>query len=384
MKKLTAMAMAAMMVLSLTGCGGSSGGSAETTAATTAAQTAEETTTAGEAAEDSAEDAAPDTASAEEPSSGDDYTSMEGPSYTLRCATNHSESFCTSTALKEFAKNVNERTGGRITIDIYYDAVLGEEKSCLEQLQYGGLDFLRGNISPLAEFHDGLNALQMPFIYKDTQHFWDAYGTIGMEMMKSEQMQKAGLYGLTFYDGGARDFYNSKREIHTPEDIKGLNIRVQESSLMMGMVEALGGNPQPMPYADVYSGLQTGVIDGAENSIAQYLEVSHYEVAKYLTLDNHTRAADTLIMSNKTRETLSEDDMKVIEQCALESWELQKKLWETAEAEALEKLKDSGVVVTELTPEEQATFETACAEFVKTFEGGKYSDILSQIEALAK
>ncbi len=377
MKKLTAMTMAAMMVLSLTACGGGAGEST-TAAPTTAAETAKETAAApGETKE------AGETEAAETPS-GDYSTSMEGPSYTLRCATNHSETFCTSTALKEFAKNVNERTGGRITIDIYYDAVLGEEKSCLEQLQYGGLDFLRGNISPLAEFHDGLNALQMPFIYKDTQHFWDAYGTIGMEMMKSEEMQQAGLYGLTFYDGGARDFYNSKREIHTPEDMKGLNIRVQESSLMMGMVEALGGNPQPMPYADVYSGLQTGVIDGAENSIAQYLEVSHYEVANYLTLDNHTRAADTLIMSNKTRETLGEADMKVIEECALESWELQKKLWEEAEGEALAKLKESGVVVTELTPEEQAKFEDACGSFVEGFEGGKYSDILAQIAALAK
>ncbi len=374
MKK-TAMVMAAMMALSLTACGSGSGSNSApaTTAATTAAATEAATTEAETtAAEESAEAA------------GDYFTSMEGPSYTLRCATNHSQTFCTSLALQDFAKNVNERTGGRITIEIYYDAVLGEEKACLEQLQYGGLDFLRGNISPLAEFHDGLNALQMPFIYKDTQHFWDAYGTIGMEMMKSEEMQKAGLYGLTFYDGGARNFYNSKREIHTPADMKGLNIRVQESSLMMGMVEALGGNPQPMPYADVYSGLQTGVIDGAENSIAQYLEVSHYEVAKYLTLDNHTRAADTLIMSNKTREMLGEDDMKVIEQCALESWELQKKLWAEAETEALDKLKDSGVTVTELTADEQAQFEDACAAFVESFEDGKYKDILAEIAALAK
>ncbi len=383
MKKLTAMTMAAMMVWSLTACGGGDGGS--TTAAPTAApasqEAAKETEAAGESLEETKDEEA---AGAAQTSSGDYATSMEGPTYTLRCATNHSESFCTSQALKEFAKNVNERTGGRITIDIYYDAVLGEEKSCLEQLQYGGLDFLRGNISPLAEFHDGLNALQMPFIYKDTKHFWDAYGTIGMEMMKSEEMQQAGLFGLTFYDGGARNFYNSKREIHTPEDMKGLNIRVQESSLMMGMVEALGGNPQPMPYADVYSGLQTGVIDGAENSIAQYLEVSHYEVAKYLTLDNHTRAADTLIMSNKTRETLGEADMKVIEECALESWELQKELWAEAEGEALDKLKESGVVVTELTPEEQGQFEDACAAFVEGFEGGKYKDILAEIAAMAE
>ena len=214
MKKLGLVLLAGAVAASLAACGGSKDSASTTTAPAASAGTEAET------AEAESSEAAAST----------------GESMVLRCATNHSESFCTSKALQEFAKNVNERTDGRITIEIYYDAVLGEEKACLEQLQYGGLDLLRGNISPLAEFYDGLNALQMPFIYKDTQHFWDAHSTIGMEMMQSEEMQAAGLYGLTFYDGGARNFYNSKHEIHTPDDMKGLNVRVQESELMMGMV----------------------------------------------------------------------------------------------------------------------------------------------------
>ena len=306
MKKLVSMILVGASVLSLCACGGGSSTPATTqapadTTAAPADSKAEETTAAA----------------AQEPAAS-------GESYTFRCSTNHAESFCTSVGLAKFAELVKERTDGRINIEMYYDAVLGDEKSAIEQVQYGGLEFARVNISPLAEFVDGFNALMMPYIYTSNEHFWKVHeGEIGMGMLKGEDMTKAGMYGLTYYDGGTRCFYNSKKEVHTPADMKGLTIRVQESSLMMGMIEALGASPQPMPFGDVYSGLQTGVIDGAENSIAQYLEMSHYEVAPYLALDNHVRAADCLIMSEKTRQMLSAEDMEIIEAAALESWDYQ-------------------------------------------------------------
>ncbi len=282
--------------------------------------------------------------------------------------------------MQYWADKVFERTDGRIKIDVFYDAVLGDEKSIIEQLQYGGIEFGRVNISPLAEFVDNFNALMMPYVYRDDQHFWNVMGgEIGMGMLRGEEMQKAGFYGLTFYDGGTRNFYNSKRVVRTPKDMVGLNIRVQESNLMIGMVKALGANATAMPYGDVYSGLQTGTIDGAENSVVQYLEVSHYEVAPFLTIDNHTRAADTLLMSEKVRAKLSADDIKIIEDAAVESWDYQKKLWAESDAEALSKLKKAGVSVTTLSEGEVKQFMDACSKLATTYNNGKYKDIIAKM-----
>lgn len=305
------------------------------------------------------------------------------PEYTFKCSTNHAESFSTSRGLQYWADKVLERTDGRIKIDVFYDAVLGDEKSIIEQLQYGGIEFGRVNISPLAEFVDDFNALMMPYVYRDDQHFWNVMGgEIGMGMLRGEEMQNAGFYGLTFYDGGTRNFYNSKRIIKKPKDMVGLNIRVQESNLMIGMIKALGANATAMPYGDVYSGLQTGTIDGAENSVVQYLEVSHYEVSPFLTIDNHTRAADTLVMSKKVLDKLSAADLKIIEDAAVESWDYQKKLWAESDAEALKALKKAGVTVTTLTEGEVKLFMDACDQLASTYNGGKYKSIIAKMAAV--
>lgn len=315
------------------------------------------------------------------PDNGGDTANTE--TYTFRCSTNHAEGFNVSVALRHWADLVKERTDGRINIEIYYDAVLGDEKSAIEQCQYGGLEFARVNISPMSEFVDEFNALGMPYLYDNDEHFWEALETIGMDLMRSQEMVDAGFYGLTWYDGGTRNFYNSQKEIHTPADMAGLDIRVQESALMISMVEALGANATAMPYGDVYSGLQTGVIDGAENSVVQYLEVSHYEVSPYITLDGHTRSPDMLVMSQKTREMLSEEDVQIIADAAIESWELQRGLWAEVDAEARATLEERGVTFTDLTDEEFQAFVDACAPMWEEYEGGKYMDTINAVRALA-
>lgn len=347
MKCTTALAAAA----GLAACGGS-GNSTSTTASSTAGSTA-----AGS-------------------------TAASGETVKYRCSTNHSQTFCTSVALDYWADLVKERTNGRIEIDNYFDAVLGDEKSAIEQCQYGGLEFARVNISPMCEFVDNLNALSMPYIYKNDEHFWKVTESLGMDMLQSDEMKAAGFYGLTWYDGGTRNFYNSKREIHTPADMKGMNIRVQESNLMISMVEALGAVATAMPYGDVYSGLQTGVIDGAENSLVQYKEVSHCEVAKYFTLDGHTRAPDMLVMSEKVRQQLSDDDVKIIADAAIESWEYQRKLWAEAEADVRADLEAAGNVIIDLTEDEFQQFVDACSPLWETYNDGKYLDIVKEAVAM--
>ncbi len=206
-------------------------------------------------------------------------SASDGKQMVLRYAEIQAQDYPTTQAAYKFAEMVEEKTGGRIHIDVYYGGQLGDEKALIEQLQFGGIDFTRASISPLSEFEKSLNVLSLPYLYKDADQMWRVLeGDIGEDFLKS--VEKAGIIGLSWYDAGARNFYNSKKPVTKLDDLKGLKIRVQESQLMMGMVSALGASATPMAYGEVYSGLQTGVIDGAENNWPSYESTSHYEVAK--------------------------------------------------------------------------------------------------------
>jgi len=322
-----------------------------------------------------------------QPSGSTGTTDTEQPSspqktMTLRLSTNHTEDYPTGKAVAKFAEIVKEKTNGEIVVECYYNAVLGEEKAAIEQLQYGGLDFARVSISPLAEFVDDYNGLQMPYIYRDSEHYWKVLnGDIGMGLLKSDKMLENNMFGLCYYDGGARSFYFSKAKVRTPDDIKGLNIRVQESALMMGMVSAMGGNPTPMASGEIYSALQTGVVDGAENNLPYYLSQSHNEVAPYITLDEHTRAPDILIMSKKLKDSLTAEQLKIIEEAALESSDYQRELWAQSEKESEEKCIELGSEIIRLTPEEKQLFMESVKE-LNAKEGAKYKDMLDAIAAM--
>jgi len=171
---------------------------------------------------------------------------------TMRLAETHAQDYPTTRGNYHFAELVEERTNGRIKIEVYHSAQLGEERAAIEQVQFGAIDFTRVSISPLAAFSPGLDAMQMPFLYRDGAHMWNVLlGPIGDEMLAS--VEDAGFIGLAWYDSGARNFYNSVRPIRTVADMQGLRIRVQESRLMVGLVEALGAVATPMPFGEVYS-----------------------------------------------------------------------------------------------------------------------------------
>ena len=281
----------------------------------------------------------------------------------LRYAENQPQDYPTTQAAYKFADLVNEKTNGRVAVEVYYGATLGDEKSVIEQLQFGGIDFTRVSLSPLAEFNKSLNVLQMPYLYTDADQMWRVLeGEIGEEFLAS--MSESGMTGLSWFDAGARNFYNSQREINSLEDMKGLKIRVQESELMMDMVKALGAEPTPMAYGEVYSSLQTGVIDGAENNWPSYESTSHYEVAKYFVLDGHTRVPEPQLVSNKTMEKLAALDPSfpdIIRECAKESAKVERELWAEKEAASEAKVREGGSVITELSAEEIAKFQDAMA-----------------------
>ncbi len=276
----------------------------------------------------------------------------------LRLAETHVQDYPTTQGNYYFAELVEERTNGRITIEVYHSSQLGEERDVIEQVQFGAIDFTRVSISPLAAFSPSLDALQMPYLYRDADHMWNVLkGEIGDEFLAS--LEPADFVGLAWYDSGARSFYNSVREIKTVADMEGLKFRVQQSDLMVGLVEALGAVATPMPFGEVYSGLQTGVIDGAENNWPSYYSTSHYEVAQYYTLDRHTRVPEILIGSKIVMDRLSEEDQEIIRQAAKDSIDYQIEQWANFVEVSEEEIRAAGNVITELTPEAYAEFQAA-------------------------
>ena len=373
MKKRSVM-MALGLVMTLTACGG---GNAGTTAAPSSGS---ETQTEAKAEEKTEGDTA-----AQEENKEESKTEASGDTVTLKLSNNQPDGNCTTIAVEWFADQVRERTDGRVNIEVYNNGTLGDAISCLEQLQYGGMDIVKADLSTMTNFVDEYNALMMPYIYKNTEHFWKVHGgDIGMGILRGDKMKEKKLYGLTYYDGGTRCFYNTKKEIHSPADMKGMLVRVQQSELMMSMVEALGGQSVATAYSEVYSALQTGVVDAAENSIVNYLDQSHFEVAPYFVEDHHTRSADILVMGEKSREKLSAEDLKIIDDTALESWEYQKELWAEAEQESKQKLLEQDVTITELTEDELKAFQDACEPIWYSYEGGAYKDIIDQIVEAGK
>ena len=296
----------------------------------------------------------------------------------LRYAENQPQDYPTTQAAYKFAEMVEQKTNGRIHIDVYYGAQLGDEKSVIEQLQFGAIDFTRVSISPLSEFDKSLNVLQLPYLYKDAAQMWRVLdGELGEKFLSN--VSSSNLIGLSWFDAGARNFYNSKRPVTKLADLKGLKIRVQESQLMMGMVAAVGANATPMAYGEVYSALQTGVIDGAENNWPSYESTSHYEVSKYYVLDEHTRVPEMQMISKKTWEKLSPEDQKIIKECALESAKIERELWAAKEKASEEKVKAGGAVITELEPGEKEKFQAAMAPLYAQF-GAGYEDLIKQIQ----
>ncbi len=263
----------------------------------------------------------------------------------LRLAETHPIDYPTTKGDLEFARLVAERSNGRIKIEVYPDAQLGQEKEAIEQVQFGGIDFTRVSISPLASFASQFDALQLPYVFGSSDHEWKVLnGPIGDEMLAS--LEPAGFIGLSWFESGARNFYNTTHPIKSPDDLKGLRIRVQQSDLMVGMVNSLGAIAVPMAYGEVYSGLQTGLIEGAENNWPSYMSTGHYEVAKYYTLDEHTRVPEITIGSKISLGKLSAADRSLIMKAAKDSMPYQISQWSAYKKTAEDKVRAAGAVIT--------------------------------------
>lgn len=299
------------------------------------------------------------------------------PEYVFSYAENQTEDYPTTLGAKRFAELVAERTNGRIRIVVEAEGRLGNELDVIQQMQYGGIDFARVSLSQLAAYVPELNVLQMPYLYADSEHMWRVLdGEIGDTFLQGVQEHE--LVGLSWYDAGSRNFYNSVKTITSPEDMKGMRIRVQESDVMMDMVVALDAIAVPISYEEVYSSLERGLCDGAENNWPSYEAMDHYEVAKYFTVDEHTRVPEMQICSIQTWKKLSEEDRKILAECAAESALYQRELWTLREEESRKIALRKGVQEVVLTAEEKALFQSEMSEIYEKY-CSDYMDIIDRI-----
>ena len=240
-------------------------------------------------------------------------------------------------------ERLEEKSNGTMTIDIYPNQQLGSERESLELLQIGSLGMTKVSTGVLENFVPKLKVFGLPFLFRDRDHRFSVLeGEIG-EALLNDGLDKR-LKGLTFYDAGSRSFY-TKTPIETPEDLQGKKLRVMESNTAINMVKLLGGSPTPISWGELYTALQQGIVDGAENNLPSFYLSRHYEVCKYYLVDEHTALPDELLISTLIWDDLSEQEKIWLKEAAMESSEFEKGIWREAELEALEAIQEAGVTV---------------------------------------
>lgn len=354
---------AAMAVTSLTACGGSE---TETTAAAAAAEEA----------------GAGETEAAEE-AGGEEAAASEGETYTLRYAELNPDGHIMDECGDYFAQLVNEKSGGRITIQVFPAGQLGDEKTMYQTIQMGGgaIDICRANTNSLVDFGaKKLTLFGLPFIFRDRDHLWNVLNSeIGDEFKGELQAEGTGMVGLFYLDEGSRNFFTKEGvEIRTAEDLKGLKLRVPTTDLMSDTVAALGAQSTPISFSELYSALQTGTVDGAEQPHSGYYSNKYAEVAPNYSLTGHTYSPSIVIMAESVWNNLSDADKAIIEEAAKETEQWNRENIEKLDAELLEQIKAEGANVIEI--EDKSSFIEATKDVVAEYAAG-YEDYYEQILA---
>ncbi len=242
------------------------------------------------------------------------------------------------------AERLAEKSNNSLQIKIYPSQQLGTERQCVELLQIGSLGMTKVSSGVLENFAPSMKIFGLPFLFEDKQHGYRVLdGEIGKQLL--DESAKYWLKGIAFYDAGYRSFYTKDRSVSHPDDLKGLKIRVMESVSAMNMVRSLGGSPTPISWGELYTSLQQGIVDGAENNPPSFYLSHHYEVCKNYILDEHSYLPDVLIMSTIVWESLDTQQQKWLMEAAQESVIYQRKIWAEAEEHALAEVKKAGVRV---------------------------------------
>ncbi len=298
---------------------------------------------------------------------------------TLRSTDIHPTDYPTVEAVRFMGKLLEERTKNRLKINVFHSAQLGNEKDTIEQTRFGVIDINRINMAPFNNLIPATNVPSLPFIFRSVAHMRTVMdGPIGEGLLK--EFEKHDLVGLAFYDSGSRSFYNSKRAINSPADMKGLKIRVQQSDMFVALVSALGANATPMAFGEVYSALQTGVIDGAENNWPSFESTKHFEVSKFYSLTEHSLSPEVLVMSKRSYDKLSAEDQGIIKAAAKESVAKMRELWDAREKASEAKVKAGGALVNAI--EKQPFIDAMKPVYDKFVVDPALKDMVAKIQAV--
>lgn len=297
----------------------------------------------------------------------------------LRSSDTHPDGYPTVEAVKYFGELVKERTNGRYSVEVYHSAQLGQEADTIEQVRSGVIDLNRVSMAPWNSLVPLTMIPSLPYLFTSPEHARKVMaGEIGDEIAKG--FEDHGVVVLAFYDGGARSFYNSKKPINSIEDLKGQKYRVIQSDVFVDMVAALGATATPMPYGEVYSGIETGVIDGAENNFPSYESAKHFEVAKYYALDEHTIVPEVFVMSKMAWDRLSDEDKEIFKQAGKESMEKQWELWDARVAQSRKIVEEAGSQIT--TPDKQPFIDAMKPVYDKYVNTPELKDLVARIQAV--
>lgn len=248
-------------------------------------------------------------------------------------------------AMEFFAEKVKEKSGGKLVVDIYPSSQLGGERESLELLQIGSLAMTKVSSAVMENFSPKLQIFGYPYLFRNKEHRYRVYDSkLGKDLL--EDGEQYWLKGLTYFDAGSRSFYTKNTTVTTPDDLDGLKIRVMESPTAINLVKILGGSPTPVSWGELYTSLQQGVVEGAENNLPSFYTSKHYEIAKEFSMDEHSSIPDILVMSTLIYNELNPEEQKWIQESADEAAVIQRELWEAAEEEALQEIILAGVNVT--------------------------------------
>jgi len=276
------------------------------------------------------------------------------------------------------AEKLAEKSQGKMRVDIYPSGQLGAERELIELLQIGSLAMTKVSASPMESFVPEMKIFSIPYVFSSEDHLWKILtGPIGKSILVAGEDYR--LRGLCYYDAGSRSFYTKDKPINSPADLKGLKIRVQKSLTSVKMIQSLGGSATPISWGELYTALQQGVVDGAENNPPSFYLSKHYEVCKFYSLDEHTAVPDILLMSTHIWESLTDQQQIWLQEAVDESVLYQKKVWKESSDHALAEVQKAGVQV--IYPE-KAPFQEAVREMHESYRGTPIYELIMKIDAI--
>lgn len=281
-------------------------------------------------------------------------------------------------AMEYMSEELLDISGGQMLIEVYPNGQLGSETDCIEQVQRGALAMVKTSTAPMEGFIPEMALFGLPYLFRNEEHYWNVLnGDIGKELLQKGLDE--GLRGLCYYDSGSRSFYTSDKPILKPSDLKGEKIRVMRSKMAMNMISEMGGSPTPIPWGELYTALQQGMVDGAENNAPSFYTSRHFEVTKHYSLDEHTRIPDIILFSEDIWQSLTPRQRSWVQEAADASVEYQRKVWKEDTAASMEKLKAAGV---EVYRPDKEPFREVVQPLYEPYEGTPIGEYVERIRAV--